>query len=436
MPPDGVPPIIVKCVTHVPGLSVTYVPGLYHLASYPFEGSGQLASRILGVAGLRDVLSAFEAEGLPDPESLVAAVERDIEKLEGMQNSNGGFAVWRRGWESWPYHSIHVAHALARARQKGFTVPEEMLERSLAYLRNIEQHFPPRYGQDLRNTLTAYALYVRKHMDDADAARARRLISDAGLERFSPEAVGWLLTVLSGDSLSSDEVAAIRRYLNNRVTETAGAAHFVASYREGDGYLLLASNRRADGIILEALILDQPNSDLIPKLVQGLLAHRVKGRWGNTQENAFILLALDRYFNTYEAQTPDFVARVWLGDRFAGQHAFRGRTTERSTIAVPMSFVAASEGPQSLVLAKEGDGRLYYRIGIRYAPTDLFLEPADHGFAVERVYEAVDDPDDVRRDENGTWHVRAGARVRVVINDGGAHPPVSRGAGGPAARWP
>ena len=130
------------------------------------------------------------------------------------------------------------------------------------------------------------------------------------------------------------------------------------------------------------------------------------------------------------------MARVWLGDRFAGQHAFRGRTTERSTIAVPMSFVAASEGPQSLVLAKEGDGRLYYRIGIRYAPTDLFLEPADHGFAVERVYEAVDDPDDVRRDENGTWHVRAGARVRVVINDGGAHPPVSRGAGGPAARWP
>ncbi len=49
-------------------------------------------------------------------------------------------------------------------------------------------------------------------------------------------------------------------------------------------------------------------------MVNGLLAHRTKGRWGNTQENVFVLLALDRYFNTYETQTPDFVARIWLGE--------------------------------------------------------------------------------------------------------------------------
>ena len=102
------------------------------------------------------------------------------------------------------------------------------------------------------------------------------------------------------------------------MTETAGAAHFATSYGDQD-YLLLHSNRRADGIILDALIGDQPKSDLIPKLVTGLLAARTAGRWSNTQENVFILLALDRYFNTYEAQTPDFVARVWLGDQYAGE---------------------------------------------------------------------------------------------------------------------
>jgi len=60
--------------------------------------------------------------------------------------------------------------------------------------------------------------------------------------------------------------------------------------------------------------------------VEGLLGHRVKGRWENTQENAFVLLALDRYFGTYEKVTPDFVAKAWLGDAYAGEHAFRGRT--------------------------------------------------------------------------------------------------------------
>jgi len=38
------------------------------------------------------------------------------------------------------------------------------------------------------------------------------------------------------------------------------------------------------------------------------------------------------------------------------------------------------------------------------------------GFVVERSYEAVDDPDDVTRDEDGTWRFKAGARVRVRLN--------------------
>ena len=37
------------------------------------------------------------------------------------------------------------------------------------------------------------------------------------------------------------------------------------------------------------------------------------------------------------------------------------------------------------------------------------------GFAVQRVYEAVDDPEDVWRDEDGVWHIKAGARVRVRV---------------------
>jgi hypothetical protein len=58
---------------------------------------------------------------------------------------------------------------------------------------------------------------------------------------------------------------------------------------------------------------------------------------------------------------------------------------------------------------------MYYRVGLDYAPRDLHLDPADYGFAVTREYEAVDDPADVRRDADGTWHVKAGARVRVRL---------------------
>jgi alpha-2-macroglobulin len=387
-----------------------------YLVAYPYECSEQLSSRVLAIAALRDVLTAFEAKGLPKPEEMQAAVSRDLKRLQGMQNDDGGFGFWKRGDESWPYVSVHVAHALQRAKEKNFDVPAEMLEKSKRYLRGIEKRIPAKYPVDVRRALVAYALYVRDRMGEREAGRARSLIREAGLDKLSLEAVGWLLPVLSGDAGSRMEVEAIRRHLNNRVSEEAATAHFTTSYTDGD-YLLLHSSRRADGIILEALIKDQPASDLVPKIVRGLLAHRTKGRWENTQENVFILLALDRYFATYEKVTPNFVARAWLGDRFAGGHEFRGRSTESQRVQVPMRYLAdnAATTAQNLVLSKEGAGRLYYRVGMQYAPSNLKLAAADYGFTVERVYEAVDDPQDVRRDADGTWRIKAGATVRVRL---------------------
>jgi uncharacterized protein YfaS (alpha-2-macroglobulin family) len=125
-------------------------------------------------------------------------------------------------------------------------------------------------------------------------------------------------------------------------------------------------------------------------------------------------VALDRYFQVYEKTPPDFVARVWLGNDYAGDHAFHGRTTETHAIRIAMADVATHDR-SALTIQKDGAGRLYYRIGMTYAPASLQLAAADDGFVVERRYEAVDDPKDVTRAADGVWHVKAGARVRVRL---------------------
>jgi uncharacterized protein YfaS (alpha-2-macroglobulin family) len=389
-----------------------------YLVTYPYECSEQIASRLLAISALRDVLTAFNASGLPSPAQLETVVKNDIQTLQGLQNADGGFPYWRRGQDSIPFNTIHVAHALALARAKGFTVPADMQSRLLEHLRSIENYYPAWYDQNTRQTLSAYALYVRGLMDDRDPDKALKLIDDAGLERLSLDAVGWLWPVLEDAPRAGARLEEIRRLVNNRIVETAGAANFTTSY-DDQNYLLLGSDRRTDAILLYALIGDNPQHDLIPKVVNGLLAHRSRGRWDNTQENVFVLLALDRYFNTFESQTPDFVARIWLGDGYAGSHQFSGRTTERSETDIPMATLLnqtlAAGGTQNLILSKEGQGRLYYRLGLRYAPTSLKLDPLDMGFVVQRLYEAVDNPGDVTQDQDGTWHIKAGARVRVKL---------------------
>ncbi len=386
-----------------------------YLATYPFECNEQLSSRVLSIAALRDVLDAFKAEGLPPKEDLIARVKADLEKLASRQHWTGGWDWWRKDRNPVPFVSIHVTHALVVAKAKGFKVSDEMSQRALGYLRQIEGRIPHDYSLSVRQTLIAYALYVRHLVGDRDPARARRLIQQAGgVEKLPLEAIGLIWPVLKSDRASEAELAAIRNLVNNRVTETAGAAHFVTSYGDGS-WLLLHSDRRVDGILLQALIADQPQSSVIPKLVKGLLAHRTRGRWVSTQENAFVLLALDRYFATYESVTPDFVARAWLGSGFVGEHRFKGRSNDRQETLVPMSYLAGLAQPATLTLAKDGPGRLYYRLGMQYAPKSLWQSPSDHGFAVSRSYEAVENPSDVRRGKDGVWHVKRGATVRVRV---------------------
>jgi uncharacterized protein YfaS (alpha-2-macroglobulin family) len=387
-----------------------------YLSSYPYECAEQISSRILAIAALRDALGAFDAKGLPPPKDLIAAANRDLKRLETLQNDDGGFGFWRRGEENeWPYLGIHAAHAMVRAKEKGFVARTETMELSKRYLREIEKHIPGWYPEDARQSLIAYALYVRGLMGDRDADEARTLIGKAGgVEKLPLESLGWLLAVLSGEANSEKEVAAIRRQLNNRAEETAGAAHFTTSYKDG-AHLLLHSDRRTDAVILEALIGDDPKNDLIPKIVRGLLAHRRAGRWENTQENVFALLALGRYFAAYEKAPPNFVARLWLGDAFAGSQQFRGRATDSRQLNIPMNYLPAQPARRNLTLSKEGHGRLYYRIGMNYSPENLQLKAADHGFTVTRAYEAIDDPNDVRHEEDGTWRIKAGAQVRVRL---------------------
>ncbi|HSU15295.1 alpha-2-macroglobulin family protein [Longimicrobium sp.] len=387
---------------------------LLYLVRYPYECSEQIASRMLGITALRDVLYAFKADELPPPEQLRASVDTDVRDLAARQNPDGGFGFWRRGQPSFPYVSIHAAHALQRAQEKGYAVPPEVMQRSLRYLREVPRNVPSDYPADVRRALEAYATYVRARMGDAGAEDAvRRFMAAAPRDSITVEEAGWLLSAATGKASLAAERTELLRIINNRATETPSTATFATRYTEGE-YLLLHSERRTDGVVLEALIGAQPDNPLVPKVVRGLLGHRVRGRWDNTQENAWVLVALDRYFHAFEGQTPEFVARIWLGERFAGSHAFSGRQADRAVTSVPMR-VLQEQRPESVTIGKEGPGRLYYRAGLRYAPRDLDLLPLDAGFVVSRTYEAVDDPRDVVLGADGRWRVKAGARVRVTL---------------------
>ena len=413
-----------------------------YLTNYPYACSEQISSRMISIAAMRDVLSAFKAKDMPTPKQIEGYFARDMEILQSRQRADGSFGLWKRDREryEYPFLTVHVAHALALAKAKGYKVPDEMITKVKPYLKNVETHYDSWYvhSPEVRWTISAYALYIRDMMGDKDVAKTKKLLSEATIEKMPFEALGWVLSVLANDPNSQTEVQAILHFLNNRTTETAATANFVTNYGDG-AWLIMYSNRRADGVLLEAMIKADPKNDLIPKLVRGLLDHRTKGAWSNTQENVFILLALDKYFNAFEKVTPDFVTRIWLGNTYAGEEVFKGRSVDSKQLNIPMSYLFGSADTpvrmsakheenlaggtgdadksvgSPLIIDREGAGRLYYRIGMKYAPKNLKLDPADYGFTVLRKYEAVDDKEDVKQNADGSWAIKAGARVRIRL---------------------
>ena len=379
-----------------------------YISQYPYDSSDAMASQIIAISSLRDVLAAFRAPGLPSKATLDQTVADDVDKLVALQNSDGGFPYWEHGRTSDPFNSIEATHALVVAKTAGASVPDSAIRSASNYLANIEQHIPVEYGQQARDSLSAYALNVRMLAGDRDPTKAQALFDDRG-EALPLDAVAWLWPVIDDKNTSAD----IERIIQNKAVDTAGAVTFTTAVTDND-YVTLRSDRRTDGLILDALIAIRPKSDLIPKIVTGLLAAQSQGRWDNIQENSFILLAMKHYFDAFESQTPEFVARVWLGDRFAGEHSFSGRSVDRADLQIPTADLMTS-GAGSLTISKEGTGRLYYRIGLRTAPLNLHLQSLDRGFVVVRTYEGVDDPTAVTRGADGTWHIAAGARVRVRL---------------------
>jgi alpha-2-macroglobulin len=386
---------------------------LYH---YRFECAEQRASRMLGIAAIGEVLAAFNPQMMPTKADIDARMEADSLHLTRLQNDDGGWQYWRRDNDSDPFVSVHVAHALARSQKEKFAVNEQTMERSLDYLRNIEAHCQRKdYGPYYTQTLTAYALYVRELVGDQDPAKAKTLFTSFAKEKDpNLEAIGWLWPTLSKYAKDSSELKELRRLVKNRATQTADKAQFTTSYGESDqAYLILYSSRRTDALLLDGLLTDEPQNQLNTKLVRGLLSGRVKGCWNNTQENIWVLLALQSYFRIYEKETPDFLGQLWLGETFLGQESFKGRSAKEGQLRVPMAKVPETQTP--LVVAKNGAGRLYYRVGMTYAPKSLRLPQESRGFTVERTFKGLDNEGDVRQTEEGDWVIKAGAKVEVTL---------------------
>lgn len=87
-------------------------------------------------------------------------LEKTISVLRSRQNADGSFGFWAANSHISDYASVYAMHFLTEARDRGFAVPQELMERGLAYLTYLSRQGMTGSASLAKARTSAYATYL------------------------------------------------------------------------------------------------------------------------------------------------------------------------------------------------------------------------------------------------------------------------------------
>ncbi|GIL03129.1 MAG: membrane protein [Alphaproteobacteria bacterium] len=247
---------------------------LTRLDRYPYGCAEQTTSRALPLLYLSDLDAPAELLETPD---LAKRVDDAIARVLTFQSGSGSFGLWGPGGgDLWL--DAYVTDFLTRAREKGYSVPEQAMRLAVQNLQNTLA-----YESDIASDgdAIAYGLYV--------LAR-NRLASAGDLRYYADTRIAEFPTALSRAHLAAalslyNEIERANRAFGSalelaRDEAARGLARtdYGSPLRDGAAILALASETR-------------PVTPLIPDMLKLVADEIATRRYTSTQEDAWLLLA-------------------------------------------------------------------------------------------------------------------------------------------------
>ncbi len=364
-----------------PSLAASMQAGLMYLENYPYENAEAVLSRFLPNVLNYQALREFSIRDSALEGKLQALVSDGLVKLTMLQNSDGGWAWWR-DMESNPHISAYIVFGLVRARDAGFTIDNDTLERGLSYLQSTlrdisELHQYYEFNQQ------AYVLWV---MSEAGRANAQRI--DALYDvRDKLSLYGRGVVALTIGNVAGKQDARLKTLfadLNGKVVQSATGAHWEEQYND---WWAMNTDTRSTAIILSAMAKLDPANKLAPNVVRWLMASRRDGYWNSTQETAWSLIGLTDWVRATGELKADYEYTAVLNDRGIAQGRATAQTITQTTVVnIPIAQLLRDTGNRLTILRGDGPGRLYYTAHLKaYLPVPS-VKAADRGLQVLRRY--------------------------------------------------
>jgi hypothetical protein len=347
-------------VTVGPFPLIRFTGNLKSLLAYPYGCIEQTVSRAFPLLYFADLAKALDPTVF-EGASPAAMVQSAVRRVTGMQLYNGGFSMWPGGDEPQTWMSLYAAHFLVEAGQAGYPVDKGVLTQALTFAGETGR------GADLEKPdglkTAAYALYVQAKAGRADIGAMDNLRDSHG-KKLPAEAKGLL-------------GAAYAAVGNNRAAEVllSGPSPAGEPAKETGGNL--DSTLRNKALYLSALA-DAAPAD--PRL--GSLAAEV-GRllegeaYPSTQENAFALLALGKFYARQKAKKP-FSGMLYAGSGLLSDFTSAKVLSLRDINQTGDLRLSVDQGFEA--------GACYYAVRTRGIPSPAAYAPQASGLEISRQY--------------------------------------------------
>ena len=298
-------------------------------------------------------------------------VQEAIRKIESMQLYNGSLSYWPGGdYDNW-WATAYAAHFLLEAKQAGFAVNQNILDKTLQYLQlRLKKRETEKYQYfDVNNIARerviapreiAYSLYVLALAGRQDAVALNYYKANRPL--LTPDARFLLAcTYALGGQQRAFQQTLPRQFTTEQIRRELGGS--------------FASPIRDEALALNALLSADPTNPQVNAIARQLSRQVHDAPYLNTQERAFSLLALGKIARRAQASTAvaDLLADGKLIGKFTGKDLTVNNVANRTVRVQP-----------------SGAGALYYFWQAQGVSAAGRVPEEDHYLKVRRYFATRD----------------------------------------------